>query len=95
LAGAKASQGKRWRAVLAGTAEPQEVEINGKKLVLAPRKSTEFSAEGGLVVLKHKGKEVLATSPEEAGEYWVVVFPGDEGLRAVVLNHSPLPVPAG
>jgi len=93
LLGAKAPQGKRWKAILVGTSESQEVEINGKKLVLTPRKSTEFSAEGGLILLKHKGKDIFGTAPEEAGEYWVVVFPGEESLQAVVLNHSPMPLP--
>jgi hypothetical protein len=94
-AGSKDLKGKRWKAVLVGTSASQEVEINGKKILLTPRKSAEFTAPPGGVTVRHQNRDILGVAPEEAGEYWVVVYPGDSGLQAALLTHSPFKVPAG
>jgi hypothetical protein len=93
--GSQAFKGKRWKAVLVGTSESQEIEINGKKLLLAPRKSVEFTAPPAGVTVRHQNRTLLGAAPEEVGEYWVVVYPGDNGLQAALLTHSPFKIPAG
>lgn len=86
--------GKRWKIVLVGAEKSAEVEINGKKILLTARKSADFSpGSDGVLVKQQGGREILGVAPEEAGEYWVVVFPRDDGLTAVLLNHSPFKVP--
>jgi hypothetical protein len=93
--GSKPPQGIHWKVVLVGTQQTAEIEINGQKVSLAPRKSLAVApAAGGAISVKHKGKELLGSAPEEAGEYWVVIFPETEALAAVLLNHTPFEVPA-
>jgi hypothetical protein len=84
----------RWKAVLVGAYSSQEVDINGKKVVLTPRKSTEFVSSTNGVTVRHQGRDLLGVAPEEAGEYWVVIFPGDSNLQAVLLTHSPFKIAA-
>lgn len=93
-AAAKTISGKRWKVVLVGAEKSAEVEINGKKMLLTAKKSADFSPGGDGVLVKHQGREILGVAPEEAGEYWVVIFPGDNGFSAVLLNHSPFKVPS-
>jgi hypothetical protein len=96
MRGARPPAGVRWKVVLVGTQQATEIEINGQKALLTPRKSTEVSpAAGSGISVEHKGKEVLGSAPEEAGEYWVVVFPVSDGFSAVLLNHTPFPIPPG
>lgn len=91
---AKQATGKRWKIVLVGATKSAEVEINGEKMLLSAKKSADLSPGGNGVVVTHQGREILGVAPEEAGEYWVVVFPSGNGLEAVMLNHSPFKVPA-
>lgn len=92
--GTKPPSGVRWKVVLVGTQQPAELEINGQKALLAPRKPLEVPvAARGAISVKHKDKEVLGSAPEDAGEYWVVVFPENEGVAAVLLVHTPSEVP--
>jgi hypothetical protein len=93
-AGSQALTKSRWKAVLVGTSASQEVEINGKKMVLEPRKSSEFAATAGGATVRHQGKELLGVAVEDVGEYWVVIFLGDSSLQAALLTHSPFKVPA-
>ena len=90
---AKRATGKRWKIVLVGAEKSAEVEINGKKILLSAKKSVDLSPGGEGVVVKYQGSEILGVAPEEAGEYWVVVFPNGDGVQAVMLNHSPFKVP--
>jgi hypothetical protein len=90
---AKQATGKRWKIVLVGTEKSAEVEVNGKKMPLSAKKSADLSLSGDGVVVRHQGREILGAAPEEAGEYWVVVFRSDDGLQAVMLNHTPFKVP--
>jgi hypothetical protein len=89
----KAPAGKIWKIVLVGSAKAHDLELNGRQLSLAPRKSSEFASADGSATVKYQGKEILAVAPEEAGEYWVVVFPEGNDLKAVLLNHSAFKVP--
>ena len=82
-----------WKIVLVGAEKSAEVEINGKKILLSAKKSVDLSPGGEGVVVKYQGSEILGVAPEEAGEYWVVVFPNGDGVQAVMLNHSPFKVP--
>lgn len=94
MRGAPPARGMRWKAVLVGSAEPREVEINGRRVLLAPRKTTEIPDVDGAVVLKDRGADIFGSAPEDAGEYWVVLYPSGDELKAVLLNHSPFPVPS-
>jgi len=95
LGGAKKPPaGKVWKIVLVGSKEARELEVNGKKLTLSPRKSLEFASPDGSAAVKFKGKDILGAAPEESGEYWVVVYPSGDALEAVLLNHSSFTVPS-
>ncbi len=90
----KSITGKRWKVVLVGAEKSAEVEINGKKVQLTERKSADFVPTGLVVEIMHQGKQILGAAPEEPGEYWVVVFPSENGLSAVLLNHPQFKLPA-
>jgi hypothetical protein len=91
---AKPVSGKRWKIVLVGAEKSAEVEVNGKKMLLSAKTPADLSPGSDGVSVKHQGRDILGVAPEEAGEYWVVVFPADGGLSAVLLNHSPFKVPS-
>lgn len=90
LPGASAPKEIRFRIVSVGNSEPLELKVNGRKEIFLPSKSREISRSGqSLLRLEHQGVELFSTAPEEEGEYWVVIFPGSDGLSAVMLAHTP------
>lgn len=78
---------KSWKIVLVGSAKPLEVEANGKKVLLTPRKVSELPASSSMRI-SQGGKNILSASPPDNGEFWVVVFPESSGVAAALLNHS-------
>jgi hypothetical protein len=88
LAGAKRPTAIRWSAVLVGSRSPVEVEVNGKKQLLTPQKRIDL--QGGPVgsEVKHRGKTILGATPEEAGDYIIVIYPVGEDLQAALLHHA-------
>lgn len=83
------SSQKTWKIVLVGAAKQAQVEINDKVLRLEPRKPSLLTPGEGMLVVRHDGREILATAPQGGGEYWVVVFPTETELRAVSFKLSP------
>jgi hypothetical protein len=86
--GSKQTTGQRWKIILVGTEQSAELEVNGKKVLLTPRKSIELEQSGAGLEVKYQGKAILGAIPEDSGEYWAVVFPAEGGLGAVLHNHS-------
>jgi len=90
--GTKKTTGKRWKIVLASSAQALQVEVNGQEMSLQPRQAAEVVANRGNIEVKHRGTTLLEAAPSESGEYWVVVFQGEEGLVAVLFDHSPFQI---
>jgi len=87
-AGQKSPAKTKWSIILVGNNEPIEVELNGKKTLLPPNKKVDFSAPSSGVEVRHQGKAILGTAPEEVSEYWVVLYPTSQGMDAVLLDHG-------
>jgi len=87
-AGAKRPTALRWSAVLVGSRNPVEVEINGKKQFLAPQKLVDLQAGPVGCDVKHLGKTIFGAAPDEPGDYIVVLYPSGEALQASLLNHA-------
>jgi len=87
--------GKTWHVILVGVGEPATVEINGKAVTLQPGRAERIETGQKLFVeVKQGGEPLLAESPEDAGEYWVVLYPAQpDKLAAALLRHLPYPVP--
>lgn len=94
-AGTKPTADKRWKIILVGATAQAELEVNGKKISLSPRKSADISGNSSDVRVSHNGKQIFSAAVEDAGEFWIVVFPAEDGLTAAMLNHSPFEIPKG
>jgi hypothetical protein len=92
-AGTKETIGTRWKIVLLGSSSAEEVEVNGARMLLTPRKVVDVPAKGDRLTMKYRGEDIFGSAPEDSGDYWVVVFPSEGELQAVLLNHSPLKIP--
>jgi hypothetical protein len=88
-------QGKSWRIILVGAGGSATLQVNDQPVTLEPGRSQRIETGGKhFVEVKQAGETLLAESPEDPGEYWVVVYEGQPGkLTAVLLNHLPYPVP--
>jgi len=92
---ASAPKDVSFKVVLVGATDPVELHVNGKKEVFLPSKTRLMGGlQQGLFSIEHKGSELLKASPDEPGEYLVVVYPSANKLSAVLLNHSPFKVPS-
>lgn len=87
-------QGKNWNVLLVGPLSQARLSLNSKMLDLKLGQPTTLNAGRGGISLENGNKLLLAVSPEEDGNYWVVVF-GDnpDSLQAVILNHIAYTVP--
>jgi len=93
LAG-QALKGKSWHVLLAGPIPQAQVSINGKLLDLKMGEAVVAPSDRGGIVVEHAGKLLLASTPDEKGEYWAVVFgESTTSLQAVCLNHIVYSVP--
>ena len=88
-------KGQRWKTILVGVTSPLSLEVNGKALTLQPGKPTEIDQAGkNFIEIKAAGESILAASPEDPGEYWVVVYESQpKKFAAILLNHLAYPVP--
>ncbi|NCW28112.1 MAG: hypothetical protein EBV83_07465 [Verrucomicrobia bacterium] len=88
-------KGKNWHIILVGTMASSSLEINGKTVTLQPGRAEKIELGGkNFVEVKQGGESILAQSPEEPGEYWVVVYEAQANkLAAALLNHLAYPVP--
>lgn len=93
LAG-QALKGKSWHVLLAGPIPQAQVSINGKLLDLKMGEAVVAPGDRGGIVVENAGKPLLASTPDEKGEYWAVVFgESTASLQAVCLNHIAYSVP--
>jgi hypothetical protein len=88
-------KGKSWHLILVGTSASSTLEINGRAMTLQPGRAEKIELGGkNFVEVKQGGETILAQSPEEPGEYWVVVYElQPKKLAAVLLNHLFYPLP--
>lgn len=88
-------QSKNWHVILVGTTGSSRLDINGQTMTLQPGRAEKIEMGGKhFVEVKQGGETILAQSPEEPGEYWVVVYEAQPNkLAAALLNHLAYPVP--
>lgn len=88
-------KGKSWHVILVGATASSTLEINGRAVTLQPGRAEKIELGGKhFVEVKQGGETILAQSPEEPGEYWVVVYEAQPNkLAAALLNHMAYPVP--
>ena len=89
------AQSKSWHIILVGAVGPATLQVNEQPVMLEPGRSQRIETGGKhFVEVKQAGDTLLAESPEDPGQYWVVVYEGQPGkLTAVLLNHLPYSVP--
>lgn len=87
-------QGKNWHILLAGPLSQARLVVNAKMVDLKVGQPATADAGAGRILLENGNKILLAATPEDKGNYWVVVF-GDspDSLQAVLLNHVAYTVP--
>ena len=86
-------KGKTWEAILVGPLAQANLTFNSQLINLMVGKPVKL-ANAGRIEVKSNGIQLFAASPEESGNYWLILF-GDslEKLTAVLLNHIHYDIP--
>lgn len=86
-------KGKSWEAILVGPLAQASLTFNSQPINLMIGKPVKLT-NAGRIEVKSNGTQLLAASPEESGNYWLILF-GDslEKLTAVLLNHIHYDIP--
>lgn len=89
------ARGNTWRIIFLGSEVPAALEVNGKTMTLQPGRAEKIdSGQSHFVEVKSAGESIFASSPEDPGEYWVVVYEAQpKKLAAALLSHLAYPVP--
>lgn len=81
-------KGKNWNILLVGPMERVKLNFNGQPMELRKGESTKWSGKEARMVVESGQKMLLASSAEEEGNYWIVIYGDrDENIQAVLLNH--------
>jgi len=84
----QAPTGKNWQVLLVGPLAQTRLIINQKAVDLKAGQAVVADSNGGQIQVADGEKILLSSSPEGAGNYWVVIFgEKQESLQAVCLNH--------
>ena len=86
-------KGKSWEVILVGPLAQASLTFNSQPINLMIGKPVKLT-NAGRIEVKSNGTQLLAASPEESGNYWLILF-GDslEKLTAVLLNHIHYDIP--
>jgi hypothetical protein len=84
---------KSWEAILVGPLPQASLTFNSQLINLTIGKPVKL-INAGRIDVKSNGSQLFAASPEDSGNYWLILF-GDslEKLTAVLLNHIHYDIP--
>jgi hypothetical protein len=86
-------KGKNWDAILVGPLAQASLTFNSQPINLTIGRPVKL-ANAGRIEVKSNGLQLYAGSPEDSGNYWLILF-GDsqEKLTAILLNHIHYGIP--